>query len=553
MLLVGEVDWTLIFAILTAVGFGLALIATIAAVRNGRRGHHVSSSLDHARQSAASSDKRLFEILNAIPVALVQTDVQGRFVFANRAAHQLLGRRDVELLGLRFHSATWGITFPDGRPIPPEMLPSARALRGQTVKGFQHLLANPSTRRRMLVSVTAMPITDELGQIIGSTAAVVETEGLTTPEPVVADNVVPFVAPPEDATARRVFEATPEPMLVLSVHGLVREANRAALNLSPEAVMDADFAERFVIEPDRITARQTLRAALSVAAGAAEPLIAEGLDGRRTRWSILPLTDTRGRTDALLLRGAAIEEPEIAPEPEPEHAPQPAAPSPRLDGEARRYEEVGRMTGGLAQDFGGLLAVMNSAMEMLSNQPNDPDKVRRLAGAALGAGRRGEALTRRMAALTAGEAPLPEQAADVGLLLRAIEGRLRQTAGEAVDLMLVVPQTGTPVRVDPVAFEAVAVALVANASEAGARSVSVKLSTDAQGVILAVGDDGHGMDDELRRRAVEPFFTTRPGAAGLGLAQAAAFARANGGELILNSAVDQGSEVMLVLPAAPAD
>src|SRR5690606_33801132 len=134
------------------------------------------AELDLAERNARASESRLFQILNAIPVALVETDMAGKFVFANRAAHQLLGRRDAELIGLRFHSATWGITYPDGRLIPPDMLPSARALRGQTVKGFQHVIAHPGTKRRLLVSVTAMPILNGVGEVTGSTAAIVEIE-----------------------------------------------------------------------------------------------------------------------------------------------------------------------------------------------------------------------------------------------------------------------------------------------------------------------------------------------------------------------------------------
>ena len=200
MFLEGEVDWMLVLGALAGVSTLVAILSLWFAITH--RGRHVSTSdeLDLVQKVAEAADKRLFQTLNAIPVALVETDRQGKFVFANRAAHQLLGRRDAELIGLRFHSATWGITYPDGRPVPPDLLPSARALRGQTVKGFQHAMANPATRRKMLVSVTALPIEDEYGTIIGSTAAIVETESLTTPE--AAPVETPTVG--EDLT-RRVF------------------------------------------------------------------------------------------------------------------------------------------------------------------------------------------------------------------------------------------------------------------------------------------------------------------------------------------------------------
>ena len=567
MLLEGEVDWTLIFAVLAAVGFGLAIFAGVAAIRNGHRGRHVSTHLDRVKQTAASTDRRLFDILNAIPVALVQTDQQGKFVFANRAAHQLLGRRDVELLGLRFHSATWGITFPDGRPIPPDMLPTARALRGQTVKGFQHLLANPSTRRKMLVSVTAMPILDEMDQVIGSTAAVVETEGLTTPEPAMGE-VVPLTPPVADPMVRRLFDAAPEALVVVSPHGLVREANRAALALTTDVVLDADFADRFVAEGDRTAARQVLRSAFTLSSEAGE-LIAPTGDGRILEWTLTPLLDARARADALVLSGRpAAVEPVDAPEPlidsdssagtESEtvtadsqpHLSADSAAVPRGQETIERHEDLGRLTAGLTQEFGALLSVMTGAVQMMAEQAEQPDKVRRLAEAALGAGRRGEGLTRRLSALTADGAPAPEQVLDVGGLLRAQEGRLK-SAHPDIDLMIETPSAAIGARLDPTGFEAVTEALVLNAVQAGARAVGLRLSQQGDRAVISVRDDGAGMDAEVLKRACEPFFTTRAGAAGLGLSHATGFARTAGGALEVRSTTDEGSEIILTLPLAP--
>ena len=126
-----------------------------------------------AERKIDTLERRMFNVLNAVPVALVETDNTGKFTFANKAAHTLLGRKDNELIGLRFHSATWGITFPDGRAIPADMLPIARTLRGQTVKGFQHMIVNHGTHDKVLVSVTSMPIMNSNGEVIGSTSAMV--------------------------------------------------------------------------------------------------------------------------------------------------------------------------------------------------------------------------------------------------------------------------------------------------------------------------------------------------------------------------------------------
>ena len=596
MFMEGDVDWVLVLGLIAAVTSMIALFSLVFAWTNRTRHVSTSDELTAVSRARQEAETRLYETLNAIPVALVQTDRGGKFIFANRAAHQLLGRKDNELIGLRFHSATWGITYPDGRPVPPDLLPSARALRGQTVKGFQHILANPATRRKMLVSVTAMPVEDAQGQVIGSTAAIVETEGLTTPE---APPVEPPVARADpDDTTRRVFEAAASALIVVAPNGLIKEANRTALERfgrGPE-VVGTDFADQFLAGDERVEGRQTLRAA---AAGAEDAdAIVSTLGGPRGfGWRILPLAGRDGTVDALLLAGDAVPEPvEILTEPEPE--PEPVGPTPTeieaeltavraesagreavliaerdaalaaaeaaraettraLDrGEgAQRLESVGRLTGGVAQDFNALLAVMTSALDMMLKTADDPARVRRLGRAALAAGQLGEALTRRLAAFSQGEAA-EARALDAGVLLRAMESRLRALAGPGVDLMIEAPQAEAPVQVDPVGFEGAVTALVRNAVEAveGAGAVAVRLeapeTTDGGDVRLTVRDTGPGLDEVTAARALEPFFTTRPGQAGLGLAQAHAFARLSRGDLSLISEPGQGAEATLSLPRA---
>lgn len=611
MFLEGQINWMWVLGAVAVVGWVIGLVALWFAFKKREQHVDASGQLDLVQRVAEDSQKRLFETLNAIPVALVETDKQGKFVFANRAAHQLLGRRDAELIGLRFHSATWGITFPDGRPVPPDLLPSARALRGQTVKGFHHLMSNPATRKKMLVSVTAMPIENELGQITGSTAAIVETEGLQTPEMIAPETVVV-----ESDLTRRVFDAASSALVVVAASGVVREANRTALLVLGRDGADGDFADLFLAEDERVEGRQALRAALSASAGEAEPFTSRNGAPEGIRWSMLPLTDAAGKVDALLLAGeradpmveeavvdpmieAPVETIAFAAPVEPAAGPEPAAPAiseeevsalrdeadaarrqaeealaaaaaAREDAETaravarqaqqdaelelqggRRMESVGRLTGGLAHDFNALLGVMTGALDMMLRQADDPARVRRLGQAALAAGQRGEQLTRRLTAFSQGDDAPVFQTLDAGVLLRGMETRLRAMAGEGVDLMIEGPSTDAPARLDPVAFEGAVRALTQNAVEAvGAKgSVAVRLEALMEGGLrLSVRDTGPGMDRDLAARAVEPFFTTREGAAGLGLSQAYAFARQSGGVLSIDDVPGGGAEVSITLP-----
>lgn len=176
MLLQSEHDLVALLGVAAFILLALAVAGGVIAALKSFQVRQFQDLLFKAERKIDTLERRMFNVLNAVPVALVETDVSGKFTFANRAAHQLLGRKDSELLGLRFHSATWGIAYPDGRMIPADLLPIARTLRGQTVKGFQHLLVNHGSREKVLVSVTSMPIMNRTGEIIGSTAAMVELE-----------------------------------------------------------------------------------------------------------------------------------------------------------------------------------------------------------------------------------------------------------------------------------------------------------------------------------------------------------------------------------------
>jgi signal transduction histidine kinase len=596
MFMEGEVNWVLLLGGTCAVLAVITLVSLWFALTHRVRHVSTSDQLDMVQKVADAADRRLLETLNAIPVALVETDRAGKFVFANRAAHQLLGRRDAELIGLRFHSATWGITYPDGRPVPPDLLPSARALRGQTVKGFQHLLANPATRRKMLVSVTAMPIEDTRGEVTGSIAAIVETESLTQPEPAPVEMIAAPVAP-SDPLTRRVFEAASSALVVVDADGRIREANRTALGVLDKAgdLTGQPFVDVFLDAGERAAGHAVLQAALT-GADVNEPVLSGMESDRPVRWSLLPLLNDAGVPDAVLLAGeraedngaaeaeaeavamaatvqivtaeaadreAALVAEAVAARQAAEQARGEAAAAheaarkveadarAELEG-GRRMESVGRLTGGVAHDFNALLGVMTGALDMMLRQADDPGRIRRLGQAALAAGRKGELLTRRLTAFSQGDDSPVLQELDAGVLLRGLEGKLRDQAGSGIDLMIEGPSEQVRVRLDPVAFDGTVRALLANAIEAidGQGSVAVRLEALMEGGLrLSVRDSGPGMDAELAARAVEPFFTTREGAAGLGLSQAYAFARQSGGVLSIDSRPGDGAEVAITLPA----
>jgi CheY-like chemotaxis protein len=70
-------------------------------------------------------------------------------------------------------------------------------------------------------------------------------------------------------------------------------------------------------------------------------------------------------------------------------------------------------------------------------------------------------------------------------------------------------------------------------------------------VFVEVSDTGVGMDDDTRRRCIEPFYTTKgEHGTGLGLAMVYGMTQRNGGRLEIESAVGKGTTVRLVFPVA---
>ena len=243
MLLQNEHDLVLLLAAAAALLLTLTIAAGVIASLKTFQVRQFEDLLFKAERKIDTLERRMFSVLNAVPVALVETDTTGKFTFANKAAHQLLGRKDSELIGLRFHSATWGISYPDGRAIPPDMMPIARTLRGQTVKGFQHMLTNHGSHEKVLVSVTSMPITNNTGEVTGTTSAMVEIE---TSSGEGVDDIIGL-------WRGHWFAAATVPFWGLDAKGTVLDINAAALDafdLKREQAINQNWSQFFVADAD---------------------------------------------------------------------------------------------------------------------------------------------------------------------------------------------------------------------------------------------------------------------------------------------------------------
>ncbi len=90
----------------------------------------------------------------------------------------------------------------------------------------------------------------------------------------------------------------------------------------------------------------------------------------------------------------------------------------------------------------------------------------------------------------------------------------------------------------------------AQASGVGAR-IDLSAMVTAETISISVTDSGRGMNDSVRQRLFDPFFTTREGGVGLGMATVRKCVEAQGGTVEVESRENEGSRITLRLPANP--
>jgi two-component system, cell cycle sensor histidine kinase and response regulator CckA len=247
--------------------------------------------------------------------------------------------------------------------------------------------------------------------------------------------------------------------------------------------------------------------------------------------------------------------------------------------EAQKMEAVGRLAGGIAHDFNNLLTVIRTYTEFLASDLPDGDPRRADAHQVLAATERAAALTRQLLAFGRRQPPATRPL-DINRAVRDLRPVLTRVVGPAGRVELALADEGahggTPhAKIDPGQLEQVLLNLAQNAREAmpdgGTLTVRTSVRTLSRDdvtrhameltapvasvepgdyIVLALEDEGRGMDDATQARMFEPFFTTKlPGAGvGLGLATVWGIVTQAGGHLRVETGQGAGTTMEVWLP-----
>jgi PAS domain S-box-containing protein len=241
-----------------------------------------------------------------------------------------------------------------------------------------------------------------------------------------------------------------------------------------------------------------------------------------------------------------------------------------LESKAQKFESLSVLTGGIAHEFGSLLAgMLGNAGIALDELDHDS-----LAAACIqdieAAAERATELTAQMLKFSGG-GRLVREPLELSSLITRLGERINAAVSSLVSVRLALHPDLPEIAGDRAQLRQLIMSLVVNASEAlagGPGELTVATGCDefssealaglVAGTELAPGryvwleirDTGSGMDLATQQRIFEPYFSTRAAGRGLGLAAVLGIVRAHRGAIEVESAPGAGARFRVFVPPA---
>jgi len=496
-------------------------------------------ALRRSTEALRNQHEMLHAIVEGTTAAIYVKDLQGRYQLMNSAGVMLVGKRLEEIVGKK-----------DSQLFSPEsaselMARDQEMLRSGLVSTYEEEISRGDVTRTFLT--TKGPLRDAQGRVAGIVGSSLDITERYRAIEALAESEERF---------RTIFDGSPIGMAVISTDGRIVASNlacRQMLSLKEEDMAGVDIfdelthpddragdAERFQqlihgeIEYDRREKRYILR------------------DGRRV-FADLHLYLVRDKKGAACyLIGIAVDISERK----------------SLETQlrqAQRMETIGRLAGGVAHDFNNLLMVIKGYCDLLIERGGNADGMPQLERIGKAADQ-AASLTQQLLAFSRKQVMQPK-VFNLNTLVWNAEKMLSRLISENVEMVTVTAKNLGTIKADPGQIEQVILNLVINARDAMPNGGTLTLETAnieldesyAQGhlgavpgsyVMLAVTDNGLGMDDETQARIFEPFFTTKElgKGTGLGLSMVYGIVKQSGGYIWVHSAIGKGSSFRVYLP-----
>jgi signal transduction histidine kinase/CheY-like chemotaxis protein len=225
----------------------------------------------------------------------------------------------------------------------------------------------------------------------------------------------------------------------------------------------------------------------------------------------------------------------------------------------RNLESLGVLAGGIAHDFNNFLTIVQGNVELAKLQlPSDSPTQGTLEDCAK-ACQRASGLSGQLLTFAKGGAPIRRVVFVSELILNAVH--LAQ-AGSSTSIVADIAGDLWPASIDVGQINQVLHNILLNARQAMPEGGIVQVRADNvvlhdQGetgdrafIRISVRDSGTGIPAEVLPHVFDPYFTTKHGGRGLGLATAHTIVSKHGGQISVNSKTGEGTEFIILLPSS---
>ena len=226
-----------------------------------------------------------------------------------------------------------------------------------------------------------------------------------------------------------------------------------------------------------------------------------------------------------------------------------------------KLESTGILAGGIAHDFNNILTAIlgNISLAKIYAQPGEKIFHRLEEGEA--ACHRARGLTQQLLTFSKGGTPIKKALLITDIVKDSCEFALR---GSNVRCDFLIPEDLFAAEVDAGQLSQVINNLVINADQAMPHGGVIRVSgenvevTGEAGlplprgtyVTISIGDEGVGIPPECIPKIFDPYFTTKAGGSGLGLATAYSIIKNHHGMITVDSGPDSGTTFHIYLPAS---
>ena len=218
--------------------------------------------------------------------------------------------------------------------------------------------------------------------------------------------------------------------------------------------------------------------------------------------------------------------------------------------EVRKFDAFNRMSAFVVHDLKNIVAQLSLMLKNAERHRDNPEFQQDML---MTVEHSVERMRKLMMQLREGATPVDSpRGIDLADLVKRIQAsKVAQGREVLLDVVERVVAKGHEDRVERVVGHVVQNAL--DATENGG-DVTISLSRQGRYALVKVDDTGHGMSPEfLRERLFKPFQTTKAAGMGIGAYESFQYVHELGGRISVESAVDVGTQVSLLLPLFEVD